>query len=93
MRNGKKHENLSTVSNQHGPSPLGGIVPTKTRKFMQTLDQRHYHELERIARKRGITVQQLIRAVIVPEYIAPEENIQETWKRARKLLLRGKAKA
>jgi hypothetical protein len=35
---------------------------------MQTLDSKLYSELEKVARKRGITVQQLLRAVIVPDW-------------------------
>ncbi len=42
---------------------------TKVPKFMQTLDDMIYRELEKVARKRGITIQELIRAVIVPEWI------------------------
>ena len=38
-------------------------------KFMQTLDDVIYRELEKIAKRRGITIQELIRAVIVPEWI------------------------
>ncbi len=38
-------------------------------KFMQTLDDIIYRELEKVAKKRGITIQELIRAVIVPEWI------------------------
>jgi len=38
-------------------------------KFMQTLDDIIYRELEKIAKRRGITIQELIRAVIVPEWI------------------------
>jgi len=38
-------------------------------KFMQTLDDLIYRELEKIAKRRGITIQELIRAVIVPEWI------------------------
>ncbi len=41
----------------------------KTPKFMQTLDDIIYRELEKVAKKRGITIQELIRAVIVPEWI------------------------
>ena len=44
----------------------------KTRKFMQTLDSKLYLELEKVARKRGITVQQLLRAVIVPDWFRDE---------------------
>ncbi|HEV2120343.1 MAG TPA: hypothetical protein VGS11_09615 [Candidatus Bathyarchaeia archaeon] len=36
---------------------------------MQTLDDIIYRELEKIAKRRGITIQELIRAVIVPEWI------------------------
>lgn len=36
---------------------------------MQTLDDIIYRELEKVAKKRGITIQELIRAVIVPEWI------------------------
>jgi predicted DNA-binding ribbon-helix-helix protein len=39
---------------------------------MQTLDNRLYLELEKIARQRGITVQQLLRAVVVPEWFQKE---------------------
>ena len=36
---------------------------------MQTLDDVIYRELEKTAKRRGITIQELIRAVIVPEWI------------------------
>ena len=36
---------------------------------MQTLDDLIYRELEKLAKKRGITIQELIRAVVVPEWI------------------------
>lgn len=45
-----------------------------TKKFMQTLERVFYRELERIAARRGITVQQLIRAVIVPEWLLIEQS-------------------
>lgn len=38
-------------------------------KFMQTLDDTIYKELEKIAKRRGISIQELIRAVIVPEWV------------------------
>ena len=37
-------------------------------KFMQSLDPVVYAELEKIARERGITIQELMRAVVVPEW-------------------------
>lgn len=36
---------------------------------MQTLEDTVYKELEKIAKRRGITIQELIRAVIVPEWV------------------------
>jgi predicted DNA-binding ribbon-helix-helix protein len=49
-------------------------------KFMQTLDEEIYRKLEEIAKERGINVQELIRAVIVPD-----------WMQDRSLLKGGKA--
>jgi len=38
-------------------------------KFMQTLDDEIYRKLEQIAKQRGITVQELIRAIIIPDWL------------------------
>jgi len=43
-------------------------------KFMQSLDLHVYSELNRIAKQKGISVQELIRAVIIPDWIRTEEN-------------------
>jgi hypothetical protein len=43
----------------------GKAVP----KFMQTLNQNIHKKLAQIAETRGITVQELIRAVIIPEWL------------------------
>ena len=51
-----------------------GHMLVKTRKFMQTLDSKLYLELEKVARMRGITVQQLLRAVVVPEWFRNEST-------------------
>ncbi len=40
---------------------------------MQTLQEQIYGELARRAKQRGVTVQELIRAVVVPEWIRSEE--------------------
>jgi len=40
----------------------------KMPKFMQTLDSAIYKKLLKIAKERGTTVQELIRAVIIPEW-------------------------
>jgi len=38
-------------------------------KFMQTLDEEIYDRLAEIAKSRGITIQELIRAVIIPDWL------------------------
>jgi len=38
-------------------------------KFMQTLDDEIYNKLKEIAELRGISVQELIRAIIVPDWL------------------------
>ena len=47
---------------------------TRLPKFMQTLDDLIYRDLEKLAKKRGITIQELIRAVIVPEWVTVHEG-------------------
>jgi hypothetical protein len=46
-------------------------MPTK---FMQSLDPQVYAELRKIAKDRGITMQELIRAVIVPDWMKKDEG-------------------
>jgi len=52
-------------------------------KFMQSLEGPVYERLEKIAKDRGISIQVLIRAVIVPEWFRENgnslssENIQQ----------------
>jgi predicted DNA-binding ribbon-helix-helix protein len=43
-------------------------------KFMQTLDQEIYDKLADLAKQRGISVQELIRAVIIPEWLRAKEK-------------------
>ena len=59
---------------------------------MQTLDNRLFLELEKIARGRGITVQQLLRAVIVPEWFKSEnpEMSRQIYGNARRRRHRGR---
>jgi len=38
-------------------------------KFMMTLNEEIYSRLKQLAEKRGITVQELIRAVIIPDWL------------------------
>jgi len=48
---------------------LEGGVAEKNRKFMQSLSGDVYQELEGMAKERGITMQELIRAVVIPEWL------------------------
>jgi predicted DNA-binding ribbon-helix-helix protein len=43
-------------------------------KFMQTLDDDIFQRLNAIANSRGITIQELIRAVIVPEWLKEKKE-------------------
>jgi len=45
-------------------------------KFMQTLDDEIYEKLSKIAKERGLTVQELIRAVIIPFWLGYQEPEQ-----------------
>src|SRR2546426_636608 len=45
-----------------------------TVKYMQILRQRIYTELDRIAHQKGISVQELILAVIIPDWIRTQEK-------------------
>ena len=42
-------------------------------KFMIALDERVFGELDRRARTRNISVQELLRAIVVPEWIREED--------------------
>jgi hypothetical protein len=43
-------------------------------KFMVALDEKVFVELDRRARTRNISIQELLRAVVVPEWIRREEQ-------------------
>lgn len=49
---------------------------TSMTKFMQTLEDEIYKQLNEIANKRGISIQELIRAVIIPEWLAQQRDSQ-----------------
>jgi len=61
---------------------------------MQTLDNRLFLELEKVARGRGITVQQLLRAVIVPEWFRNEnpEKYREIYGQGSRVRRRHRAR-
>jgi len=52
-----------------GSLRLCGLKRMANAKYMQTLDSHVYSELKRLARERGVSVQELVRAVIVPDWM------------------------
>ena len=47
------------------------------RKFMQTLDEKIFKKLAEIAGERGVSVQELVRAVIIPEWLGENKEKKE----------------
>lgn len=41
----------------------------KMKKFLQSLDDGVYKQLDKLAKKRGVNVQELLRAVVIPEWL------------------------
>src|SRR6266851_428215 len=72
---------------------LGQTDSDHNHKFMQTIGEEMFNELKRISREKGIRVQTLLRAVIIPEWVErqmlsrnPERNqrqIQATFREKR----------
>src|SRR6266702_3250986 len=63
---------------------LGQTDSDHNHKFMQTIGEEMFNELERISDEKGIRVQTLLRAVIIPEWVqqqirlmSPERNQME----------------
>ncbi|NNL58828.1 MAG: hypothetical protein HKP31_05135 [Nitrosopumilus sp.] len=46
----------------------------KTSKFFMTVDNSVYKKIKKLASKRGISTQEFIRAVIIPEWFDKEKN-------------------
>jgi len=46
-------------------------------KYMQSLDGHVYSELKRLARERGISLQELVRAVIIPDWMRENKKIHK----------------
>jgi hypothetical protein len=65
---------LSTYNknNQLRRSKTGQTESELKHKFMQTIGDEMFKELEEIANKKGIRVQTLLRAVIIPEWAQKE---------------------
>jgi len=45
-------------------------------KFMQSLDDEVFATLQKIAKERGIKVQELIRAVIIPDWLREKQHLK-----------------
>ncbi len=45
-----------------------------THKFMQTMSSHAYRDLDGFAKEKGITIQQLIRAIVIPEWLRKENR-------------------
>ena len=45
-------------------------LPRNNKKFMQTLETETFHMISKEASQRGATVQELLRAVIIPEWLS-----------------------
>jgi len=45
----------------------------KMKKFMMSLDDKIYKKLQELAESRGITVQELIRALAIPEWLSKQD--------------------
>ncbi len=48
---------------------MGNIKGVKKVKFMQSLEEKALRQVRREARKRSITVQECIRAVMIPDWL------------------------
>jgi hypothetical protein len=67
----------------YGCERYTGSVEKMPTKFMQSLDPQVYAELRKIAKERGITMQELIRAVIVPDWMRKDESPRGSSRRSR----------
>ncbi len=59
-------------TNQFRRSKTGQTESDLKHKFMQTIGDEMFKELEEIADEKGIRVQTLLRAVIIPEWVQKE---------------------
>src|SRR2546430_6314308 len=62
-------------------------------KFMQVLDRGIFLKLKDLARNRGVTVQELIRVLVIPDWMRKsQEEIKRTDERRRHRRLAGAAR-
>lgn len=50
------------------------VEGTPTPKFIQSLSAEIYERLQKLAKERGIRIQELIRSVIIPEWLKEQER-------------------
>ena len=63
-------------------------------KFMQVLDRGIFLKLKEMAKSRGVTVQELIRVLVIPDWMRKsQEEIRRTDKRRRHRRLAGPARS
>jgi hypothetical protein len=55
-------------------SNLTRLRPVKNRKFMQTLSVDTFATLEAISRSKGVSLQELLRARIIPDWLKSHRN-------------------
>lgn len=67
-------ETRKSETSETDMAPLPTLRLGTGRKFMQTLDDYIFRELETIADARGVTIQGLIRAVIIPDWITVKKS-------------------
>jgi hypothetical protein len=70
-----------------GKRELGAMRDSRDSvKFMQVLDRTIFQKLSRSARSRGVTVQELIRAIVIPFWMVKfEEESTANFSRRRRL--------
>ncbi len=56
---------------------LGHTDSDHNHKFMQTIGEEMFNELERISDEKGIRVQTLLRAIIIPEWAQRQKTLNE----------------
>jgi hypothetical protein len=56
--------------------PRRGEMKMPNIKYIQSLDNHIYSQLNQIAKQKGIGVQQLIRAIIIPEWVRSQRQYE-----------------
>jgi len=76
-----------------GLSILWGSKLTSSKKFMQIIEDPPYKQLKKIAKARGISLQDLLRASVIPEWLGRGERViilRSVLRKAKKRRVRGR---